>query len=370
METGLIRRIKKSIGSSDEFVLICGSMSRASGAKTLVDAILNDRRCCGTYAVLGSVPDISELQQAQADLQASLRSDTTIVAVGGGKVIDFAKLLASAHDVPAVRSGSLPCSDHKPRRLVIVSTAFGSGAEVTPYAALYDGPTKLSVPLMRGVRRVHYSLESYSALPATTKASTGIDAICHSIEALLSIGGNPKSRHYARNALRAAIPTLHRVVSGIHQDEDLLALAYASRSAGIAISSARTNIPHALSYYLTRQYGVPHGLAVALSMGRFLESFGSAINDRRDLRRWAGPYRLILDAMNAESHTSIAATWDRYIAGIGLPTCLCNAIAPSQRQNVIKDKRLASNTGNPERFSNSPIANEIAAASGLFRLYD
>jgi alcohol dehydrogenase class IV len=100
-------------------------------------------------------------------------------------------------------------------------------------------------------------------LPANLVASTGIDALTHAIESVISTFATPFSDGMALEAIRLIAANLPAAVRS-NEIEPRANLLYASTMAGIAFSYARTGLVHGMAHPLSSYYDVPHGLANAL----------------------------------------------------------------------------------------------------------
>lgn len=176
-----------------------------------------------------------------------------VIGVGGGSVIDAAKLAA------------------KPRRCIAVPTT-ASGSACTSFAVIWLKDRKISVdtpiPMLKEYKgRIN--------LPANVRQSTMFDCLSHAFESLWSNNATNKSRRYALNAIKKA--------STIKNDNDLVE---AGNIAGKAINITRTNIVHAMSYPLTLRCGIDHGTACAILLPHvmeYMDASESAINDVKSL---------------------------------------------------------------------------------------
>ncbi len=197
-----------------------------------------------------------------------------IVAVGGGTVIDIAKLINVFHSHPG-RTMELVTGQQKAENpgvpLVAVPTTAGTGSEATHFAVVY----------MNGVK---YSLAHPHVLPDTAiidsrftdnlppyiTACTGIDALCQSTESFWAVGATPESQGYAAEA----IELLRRTIVGAVNEPDNQSrdvMMRAANLAGKSINISKTTAPHAISYPITSGFGVPHGHAAAVTLGWFFE---------------------------------------------------------------------------------------------------
>lgn len=196
-----------------------------------------------------------------------------IVAVGGGSVLDMAKLinaLASANG-PKPDLLSAPSWDFSHRiPWVAVPTTSGTGAEATGFAVVYWEGRKYSLahPELRPDQAL-VDPGLTESLPRALTVATGLDALCQGIESWWSKRATPESRRFARAATQWAWRSLE---SAAHRPDPThrLWMARAAHASGRAIHVSQTTAPHALSYRISSRYGAPHGIAVALTMAPLL----------------------------------------------------------------------------------------------------
>ncbi len=206
-----------------------------------------------------------------------------IVGVGGGSALDMAKLVRLLPaDVEHARV-SLHATRYEPpakrRPLVLVPTTAGPGSEVTRFATVFDGDTKLSLDhpsVLADVAVIDPDLAA--SCPPSLVGSCGFDALCHAVESWWSKRSTPHSREFASEALRALVPLLRRPVSEPDAAQRST-LAAAALAAGRAIDITRTTAAHAFAYRLTTQYDVPHGVACLLNL-RWLLRHNLAMAER------------------------------------------------------------------------------------------
>jgi len=195
-------------------------------------------------------PTLIAISDAFGDLRETKVS--AVLAIGGGSVMDTAKLLATWSGLP----------------LGVVPTTAGTGAEATEFATAYKGGVKQSVPCRVATFRV---VDSAAALemPPYLAACTGMDVLCHGLEAGWANGGRQTSAAFACQAVEQALE--HLVPSVVDPTAKTRGkMLMAAFRAGQAINIAKTTAAHALSYELTTQHDIPHGHAVAMMMLRVL----------------------------------------------------------------------------------------------------
>jgi phosphonate metabolism-associated iron-containing alcohol dehydrogenase len=200
-----------------------------------------------------------------------------LVAVGGGSVIDTAKLLQVAgadRSFEAIRAPLAAGAQPDVRQscpLIAVPTTAGTGSEVTPWATLWErgtsAPKKYSLHTPRSwpeAAIVDPSL-ALSAPPAVTRNSA-LDALSHSLESIWNVNSNPVSDTLAVEAARTVIATLPGLMSQPNDAALRTRMARAATMAGLAFSNTRTALAHSVSYEMTLRHGLPHGLACSFTL--------------------------------------------------------------------------------------------------------
>ena len=211
----------------------------------------------------------SEDQVADAVAKADGRDVGVIVAVGGGSVMDVAKLVAvminGGPSIAELFDGFVP--DARRVRLVMLPTTAGTGSEATPNAIVYRPRLALKVGIVRDALipdQVILDPELLMGLPPAVTASTGLDALCHALECLVSNKANPWSDLFAVEALRLIFKSLRKTYSDGGEVKARGEMLLAAFYAGICIASSGTNAVHALSYPLGGKYRIPHGVSNAV----------------------------------------------------------------------------------------------------------
>jgi alcohol dehydrogenase class IV len=211
---------------------------------------------CVHYIKQGVNVESQETEEAYKLFVAS--EANAIMAVGGGSVIDLAKAILY-HD---------KSSKTKKPFFLAAPTTIGSGSEATHFAVVYDGKKKSSwVDDCMLPQSVILDSELVNSLPAYQAAITGMDTVEQAIESFWSQGATEESKIYARIAIDSWLKNFNASVKG--DEKARAAMLEAAHAAGRAINITRTTGPHALSYYLTLEHGIPHGHAVALLLPLF-----------------------------------------------------------------------------------------------------
>lgn len=213
-----------------------------------------------------------------------------IVALGGGSVIDAAKVMRLLHEHPEVDLDllALPFLDPRKRvttfpqqphsvHLVAIPTTSGTGSEVSPAAVLTVGKRKATL--------VDYTLVPDMAIvdPTTTMsmppeitADTGVDALTHALEAAVSIFASPYTDAFCVQAARLIFEALPRAYADGSDLDARTAMANAATLAGLAFSNAFVGVNHGLAHAVGARFGIPHGRANGIFLPHVLR-YNSAV---------------------------------------------------------------------------------------------
>ena len=342
--------------SASNILLVTGnSMYRASGAEQALEPVLRKRKVTHLTCFHAN-PRVENVNQLldQIDNKESYQA---IIAVGGGSVIDVAKLLkafrGNAAAVEKHFNGDDKLSPCELPLIAVPSTA-GSGSEATRFAVVYKDKEKFSIEydwLLPDFSVVIPSL--LASVPSHVAASSGMDALCQGIESYWSIHSTDESRKIAAEAITLAWNWIEKAVNERCPDA-LNHMAKASYLAGRAINITKTTAPHAVSYPMTSYFGITHGHAVGLLTARFLPfNEGVTEEDCLDVRgpEWVKK-RLheICALFGADTVDDAAHALTQKIKRIGLEIDL-------KQLGIITEediKTIVTNGLNPERVKNNP----------------
>lgn len=200
-----------------------------------------------------------------------------IIAVGGGSVLDSAKVLSRWLEQPSVNFDALLQSDAQCIPLIAVPTTSGTGAEVTPFATVWDSLSHKKYSVMN-VAPTYAVLNPAvtSSLPHEETLFGALDALSHALESLWNNNRNDTSAAFALKAIPLILDALPTALNSANEDEVLQArakLQQAACFAGQAIASTKTALAHAMSYPITLSFGVPHGLACSFTLSAIIKHY-------------------------------------------------------------------------------------------------
>ena len=198
-----------------------------------------------------------------------------IVAIGGGSVIDTAKVLAllfsfkKKKTIKNIISNIDNLKINNNYKLIALPTTSGSGSEVTPYATVWDKKEKKKISIN------HNSLLPTLAIvdpmltyhqPKELTINSGLDSLNQAFESIWNKNANKDTLTYAFKSIKLSLSALEKIDKNINNKISRLDLARASLYAGICISQTKTSICHSISYPLTAHFNIPHGLACSFTM--------------------------------------------------------------------------------------------------------
>lgn len=209
-------------------------------------------------------------------------SPNAIVAVGGGSVIDTAKVVRAAlyktcHDICKVFDETI--SKKQKTTFFAVPTTHGTGSEVTQWATIWDKQNKKKYSLSELENYPDFAIYSsrfMKDLPLGVALASTLDALSHAFESIWNKNRNPISTGYAIEAIDLIISNLHRLDENI-SPQDRKFFIIASLYAGLAFSNTKTAAAHSISYPLTAYFNIPHGIACSMPLYPLLKINQAAI---------------------------------------------------------------------------------------------
>src|SRR5690606_5903180 len=217
-----------------------------------------------------SFSDVRQLLQKLMPFPAD-----AVIGIGGGSVLDVAKLVAAQLDntqslEEIVGNGMLKGRN---KALICVPTTSGTGSEVSPNAILVDDENQkkgiISPYLVPD--NVYVDLLLTFGVPPAITAATGLDALTHCLEAYTNKFSQPFIDIYAYEGMRIIAANLEEAVHNGKNEEARYQVAMGSMLGGFWLGTVNTAAVHALSYPLGSMFHLAHGLSNALLLPYIME---------------------------------------------------------------------------------------------------
>ncbi|MFW6207982.1 MAG: iron-containing alcohol dehydrogenase [Spirochaetota bacterium] len=207
-----------------------------------------------------------------------------VLACGGGSPLDCAKALTARISNPDKSLSEMAGILKVKRRtvpLIAVPTTAGTGSEATLAAVLHD-PTIQKKFAINDVCLIPdcavLDPDLLTGLPPHITAATGMDTLCHAVEAYIGKSTTRTTRRLSREAVQLVFQNLlTSYYNGSHL-EARQNMHTASFKAGQAFTRAYVGNIHAISHTLGAFYGIPHGLANAILLPIVLDYYGESVH--------------------------------------------------------------------------------------------
>ncbi|MBQ2717165.1 MAG: bifunctional acetaldehyde-CoA/alcohol dehydrogenase [Clostridia bacterium] len=207
-------------------------------------------------------------------------SPDCIIAFGGGSAMDAAKIMWVLYENPSADFSDMALRFMDIRKrvytfnkmgkkayFIAIPTSAGSGSEVTPFAVITDEKTGVKYPLadyelMPNMAIVDSNFHLTS--PKSLTMASGIDALIHSLEALVSMLATDFTDGLALQALKIIFEHLPRAYQNGSDEISREKMANAASMAGVSFANAFLGVCHSMAHKLGAFFNLPHGLANAL----------------------------------------------------------------------------------------------------------
>ena len=246
-----------------------------------------------------------------------------IIALGGGSPLDAAKAIG----VMSVNSGKISdfmgkVIDMEIPYLVAIPTTAGTGSEVTQFTIITDTKNNVKM-LLKGpsvLPKLAIVDPSFTlTTPAKVTVATGIDALCHAIEAYTSRCAQPLSDTFALSAIKRIYTNLPKVYKDGSDVNARLQMSLAALEAGISFNNSSVTIIHGMSRPIGALFHVAHGVSNAILLTNCLEfAIHGDFNRFADIAKVIGIYK---EGMTAEQAAkALAKEIHDFCKNLAVPT--------------------------------------------------
>lgn len=350
-----------SLGVRSVFLVADHDAFVFSGAKGILEPLLEPYHV-SLFTQFQPNPKLEDIQAGIAKFRQ--HPADIVITVGGGTAIDISKMIAACAadecDVKAVvqNQQSLPT---RVCPLIVAPTTAGTGSEATQFAVVYVDGVKYSVDDQKLLPDwCILDPQLTATLPAKITAQSGLDAFCQAIESIWSVRSTEASTRDAVEAARLAYSNLYQAVHS-PTPESRQAMTRAAHLAGRAINRTRTTAPHAVSYALTSDFGIPHGHAVALTIGPMLVHNAGVteldVNDPRGVEYVQSRISIILQVLNCSTPEEGNAAIQEFVRSLGCQTQLLELGVAGEEtfRNIAGKVNLQRMQNNPRRVTSDQL---------------
>ena len=368
---GEVRRLPEliaAVGGTRAFVVTDPGVVAAGVAQRVLDVLADASIPNDVFAEVEPNPAGSTIERGAAVMRANGLDGTVVVALGGGSAMDAAKAidLCAANQLP-VWELEYDGPDLAPGRpIVAIPTTAGTGSEAHPFSVITHDE------IGRKDYIGHPSLLPYATildpeltlgLPAGVTAATGVDAMTHSLESLVSRNGNPFAESTALGVIRTVHDWLPRAVADGADLEARSQMLVASHLAGVGQASGTgVGLVHALGHAIGTRGRLAHGTALAVVLPEVL-GFYAADSGLRD-RELALVGVAIRAASATEPDISAAGAaigeLRRFLAGLGQRHRLASLGFDDAALDVVAQDAI-----DDAAIRNSPRLPTLAEARGI-----
>ncbi len=227
--------------------------------------------------------DINELME-----KVKCSSGDLIIAIGGGSVMDAAKLCCVLKDADYTVKDLLddPSKARKQMKTVMIPTTCGTGSEATCNAIVAIPEEQSKKGIVSEAMIPDYVIldaQMIANLPKHIVASTGVDALAHAVECFTSKKATPFSDTYAMASAKLIFKNIREAYNhpdNMQAKSDMMLGAFYG---GVAITGSGTTAVHALSYPLGGKYHIAHGVSNAILFAHVMEFNRDACEERLQL---------------------------------------------------------------------------------------
>lgn len=334
---------------------------------SLLDGVLASLRDVGYTALLLTDfgPELHDDQVDSAARKAREARVGAVVGIGGGSVLDAAKMISLlVTNEGASRDWLGVVEPDRPRSpLVLMPTTIGTGAEVTRISMItIDGEKRVSSCRSFVPELVVLDPGFVDGLPASVKGSTGMDALAHATESVMSTTSSPITELHAFEAIRIIVADLPAAYDG--DIEATGRVQWAAYLAGLALN-AGVVLGHSLAYAINHEKPLPHGTTCAVAL-----PYCIAYNQHLEPRLATALARAL--TQGASEDLKFAAETVKALAQrVGQPTDLEEAGVPAGTEDAMATRcvEVYPRPTNPEPMDKARVRNLIdAMRAGDLRL--
>jgi len=332
----------KALGGKEALLVTDQNLERMGVSERIDEALVKEGLNVDLFSNVEPEP-VLDVAETIAEVVRRKRYNM-VVGIGGGSVLDMAKVAAMAAANPSpVRSYVGVDLVKKPGiPSILLPTTAGTGSEVTNVAVVTIAEDELKTAIVSPYMFGHVAIVDPSltySLPPRLTASTGLDALSHALEAIMSINSNPITDALALQAVRLVFTHLPKAYrSG--EPESRYGMSLGSLLAGMAFGNAGVCLGHAAAYTFAVSYKVTHGVSCGLVLPYIFQFSASSISEK--LPQIAEAVNLMAGKLKPEELTfNISEAIFRLMDTLQMPKRLRDLGIPMEALPKIADRLLS-----------------------------
>ena len=287
------------------------------------------------YALFNDIKPNPSIENVQAGVEAFKAAQAdSIIAVGGGSIMDTAKAIGVIINNPEfadVRSleGVAPTKKHAVFTIAVPTTA-GTAAEVTINYVITDVERKRKFVCVDTNDIPEVAIvdpDMMSSMPVKLTAATGMDALTHAIEGLITKGAWEMTDMFHLEAIRLISRNLRDAVN--NDPEGRKGMALGQYIAGMGFSNVGLGIVHSMAHGLSALYDTPHGVACAIILPTGLEYNAEYTGEK---------YKALAEAMGVEGVENMTQEEYRRAAIDAVKKLSADVGIPADLKGILKEE--------------------------------
>jgi alcohol dehydrogenase len=290
--------ILAEFGSSHPLLVTDANLQQAGVLRPILEGL--ESSGIESPTIFDRVPSDSDIASVREAVKAARAAGCdSVIAVGGGSVLDTAKVanIGLTFEGDILEFEGMNTLESRLRPMIAIPTTAGTGSEVSAVAMIKDHEQHKK--LLFGSRYLFPDVAVLDpkllvSLPARLTAATGMDALTHAIESFVAMTKNSPSDALCLEAMKLIFSNLPRATKHGADLDARSAMLVGSMMAGLSFTNAGVGIVHALAHAFGAKFGIHHGLANAIFLPYGMEFNKEQVGDKFEMA-----YRYLVVVMQA-----------------------------------------------------------------------
>lgn len=248
-----------------------------------------------------------------------------VIGIGGGSTLDIAKVVAAAKDNPNKDVEEFIGMDKIPRRVtpvVTLPTTAGTGSEISRYAVFTKGESKVGINGYHVIPDVAIVDPVFTyTMPPRVTAGTGLDALSHAVEGMISLDATPLSDALALIAIELIFKYLRRAYYKGNDVEARYFMSLAATTAGIPLNVARVVLGHSIAQTFAPPLKIHHGTACGMTLPYIMDFYLPAVPEKLAMIAKAAGADITKLSIEEAAKEAVKTTW-RLVEDLDVPLSL------------------------------------------------